>query len=67
MVIQGQVSYVCPEFERDFLCLYFSLSGYIRIGLVLAAWGAYETPAVFVPLYSVSIALDGNVASVYLV
>ncbi|XP_039987451.1 uncharacterized protein si:ch1073-145m9.1 [Xiphias gladius] len=36
-----------------------NIIGYIRIGLVLAAWGAYETPAVFVPLYSVSIALDG--------
>ncbi|XP_018556769.1 CDP-diacylglycerol--glycerol-3-phosphate 3-phosphatidyltransferase isoform X1 [Lates calcarifer] len=33
--------------------------GYIRIGLMFAAWGTYETPAVFVPLYSVSVALDG--------
>ncbi|XP_042343139.1 uncharacterized protein si:ch1073-145m9.1 isoform X2 [Plectropomus leopardus] len=33
--------------------------GYVRIGLVLAAWAAYETPAVFVCLYSLSIALDG--------
>lgn len=28
---------------------------------MFAAWGTYETPAVFVPLYSVSVALDGNV------
>ncbi|KAM8768529.1 uncharacterized protein AB9X84_022727 isoform 1-T1 [Acanthopagrus schlegelii] len=33
--------------------------GYIRIGLVLAAWAASETPALFVPLYSASTALDG--------
>ncbi|XP_040901530.1 uncharacterized protein si:ch1073-145m9.1 isoform X1 [Toxotes jaculatrix] len=36
-----------------------NIIGYIRIGLVLAAWAACETPAVFVPFYSVSIALDG--------
>uniref|UniRef100_A0A3B4VIE3 CDP-diacylglycerol--inositol 3-phosphatidyltransferase n=1 Tax=Seriola dumerili TaxID=41447 RepID=A0A3B4VIE3_SERDU len=36
-----------------------NIIGYIRIGLVFAAWRAFETPAVFVPLYSVSIALDG--------
>uniref|UniRef100_A0A3B4ZN97 Uncharacterized protein n=1 Tax=Stegastes partitus TaxID=144197 RepID=A0A3B4ZN97_9TELE len=33
--------------------------GYVRIGLVFAAWAAYDTPALFVALYSVSIALDG--------
>ncbi|KAM9318966.1 uncharacterized protein KZ484_023277 isoform 2-T2 [Pholidichthys leucotaenia] len=33
--------------------------GYIRIGLVFAAWAAHETPAVFVPLYLVCIVLDG--------
>uniref|UniRef100_A0A3Q1FXI6 Uncharacterized LOC110955868 n=1 Tax=Acanthochromis polyacanthus TaxID=80966 RepID=A0A3Q1FXI6_9TELE len=36
-----------------------NIVGYIRIGLVFAAWAAYNTPALFVPLYSVSIALDG--------
>ncbi|KAM9359104.1 uncharacterized protein ABDE67_002251 [Symphorus nematophorus] len=36
-----------------------NIIGYIRIGLVFAAWAAYETPSLFVPLYSVSIALDG--------
>lgn len=40
--------------------MYSSLSGYFRIGLVLAAWAACDTPAVFVSLYSVSIALDGK-------
>lgn len=46
--------------------LHVCLSGYIRIGLVFAAWAAHETPAVFVSLYSLSIALDGK-ASVHLV
>ncbi|XP_073347014.1 uncharacterized protein [Pagrus major] len=36
-----------------------NIIGYIRVGLVFAAWAAYETPAVFVPLYSASTALDG--------
>ncbi|XP_023145082.2 uncharacterized protein si:ch1073-145m9.1 isoform X2 [Amphiprion ocellaris] len=36
-----------------------NIVGYIRIGLVFAAWAAYDTPALFVLLYSVSIALDG--------
>ncbi|CAK6970335.1 CDP-diacylglycerol--inositol 3-phosphatidyltransferase [Scomber scombrus] len=36
-----------------------NIIGYFRIGLVLAAWAAFETPAVFVPLYSLSTALDG--------
>ncbi|XP_049432798.1 uncharacterized protein si:ch1073-145m9.1 isoform X1 [Epinephelus fuscoguttatus] len=36
-----------------------NIIGYIRIGLVLAAWAAFETPAVFVSLYSIFIALDG--------
>ncbi|XP_076590926.1 uncharacterized protein LOC143323147 [Chaetodon auriga] len=36
-----------------------NIIGYIRIGLVFAAWAVYETPAVFVSLYSVFIALDG--------
>lgn len=33
--------------------------GYIRIGLVFAAWAAREIPAVFVSLYSIYAALDG--------
>ncbi|XP_030299274.1 uncharacterized protein LOC115597481 [Sparus aurata] len=36
-----------------------NIIGYIRIGLVLAAWAASGTPALFVPLFSVSTALDG--------
>ncbi|XP_078022981.1 uncharacterized protein LOC117259843 isoform X1 [Epinephelus lanceolatus] len=36
-----------------------NIIGYIRIGLVLSAWAAFETPAVFVSLYSIFIALDG--------
>ncbi|KAF3847248.1 hypothetical protein F7725_020276, partial [Dissostichus mawsoni] len=32
---------------------------YFRIGLVFAAWAAHETPATFVLLYSIFIALDG--------
>lgn len=38
-------------------CLF---SGYVRIGLVLAAWAVSETPSVFVCLHSVFIALDGK-------
>ncbi|XP_042269639.1 CDP-diacylglycerol--glycerol-3-phosphate 3-phosphatidyltransferase isoform X1 [Thunnus maccoyii] len=36
-----------------------NIIGYFRIGLVFAAWAAYEIPAVFVLFYSISIALDG--------
>ncbi|XP_071374597.1 CDP-diacylglycerol--serine O-phosphatidyltransferase [Centroberyx affinis] len=36
-----------------------NIIGYIRIGLVFAAWLAYNRPAAFIPLYSISIALDG--------
>ncbi|XP_013889356.1 uncharacterized protein si:ch1073-145m9.1 isoform X2 [Austrofundulus limnaeus] len=33
--------------------------GYIRISLVFSAWTAWDTPAVFVLLYSVCMVLDG--------
>ncbi|XP_029922217.1 uncharacterized protein LOC115369686 [Myripristis murdjan] len=36
-----------------------NIIGYIRIGLLFAAWTSYKSPAAFTPLYSVSIALDG--------
>lgn len=36
-----------------------NIIGYFRIGLVFAAWAAHETPATFVLLYSIFIALDG--------
>ncbi|XP_028276296.1 uncharacterized protein LOC114445432 [Parambassis ranga] len=36
-----------------------NIVGYIRVSLVFAAWAAYETPAVFVPLYTASVVLDG--------
>ncbi|XP_029302343.1 uncharacterized protein LOC115017789 [Cottoperca gobio] len=36
-----------------------NIIGYFRIGLVFAAWATHETPAVFVFLYSIFIALDG--------
>ncbi|XP_030007400.1 uncharacterized protein LOC115431286 [Sphaeramia orbicularis] len=36
-----------------------NITGYIRLALVLAAWAAYETPSLFVPLYSSSVLLDG--------
>ncbi|XP_025754288.1 uncharacterized protein si:ch1073-145m9.1 isoform X2 [Oreochromis niloticus] len=35
-----------------------NIVGYIRIGLVFAAWAAYETPVVFLPLYSLCVSLD---------
>ncbi|XP_059186700.1 uncharacterized protein si:ch1073-145m9.1 [Centropristis striata] len=41
------------------LLLWPNIIGYIRIGLVFAAWAAYKTPAVFVCLYSIFIAFDG--------
>lgn len=44
-----------------------SFTGYFRLGLVFAAWAVYETPALFVPLYSVSTALDGNLPPVHLI
>ncbi|XP_041849922.1 uncharacterized protein si:ch1073-145m9.1 [Melanotaenia boesemani] len=36
-----------------------NIVGYIRISLVFASWLFYETPALFVPLYSVFTFLDG--------
>ncbi|XP_039478558.1 CDP-diacylglycerol--inositol 3-phosphatidyltransferase 1 [Oreochromis aureus] len=41
-----------------------NIVGYIRIGLVFAAWAAYETPVVFLPLYSLTSldAVDGWLA-----
>ncbi|XP_053278765.1 CDP-diacylglycerol--glycerol-3-phosphate 3-phosphatidyltransferase [Pleuronectes platessa] len=47
------------ETELHVLLYWPNIIGYIRIGLVFAAWAAYETPAAFVPLYAVFIALDG--------
>ncbi|XP_057207429.1 uncharacterized protein si:ch1073-145m9.1 isoform X2 [Triplophysa rosa] len=42
------------------VCLYVpNVIGYIRILLVLTAWIVYDDPARFVPLYVVSIILDG--------
>ncbi|KAA0702003.1 hypothetical protein E1301_Tti007828 [Triplophysa tibetana] len=42
------------------ICLYVpNVIGYIRILLVLTAWIVYDDPARFVPLYVVSIILDG--------
>ncbi|XP_011617280.1 uncharacterized protein [Takifugu rubripes] len=43
----------------EILLYWPNIIGYVRIGLVFAAWAASETPSVFVPLYSVFIALDG--------
>lgn len=40
--------------------MFFSLSGYIRFLLVFAAWGTYDTPALFVLIYLVFIVLDGK-------
>uniref|UniRef100_A0A673B8H5 CDP-diacylglycerol--inositol 3-phosphatidyltransferase n=2 Tax=Sphaeramia orbicularis TaxID=375764 RepID=A0A673B8H5_9TELE len=41
------------------LLYWANITGYIRLALVLAAWAAYETPSLFVPLYSSSVLLDG--------
>ncbi|KAG7479859.1 CDP-diacylglycerol-inositol 3-phosphatidyltransferase 1 [Solea senegalensis] len=43
----------------DVLLFWPNIIGYIRIALVFAAWTYFETPTLFVPLYSVSITLDG--------
>ncbi|XP_069022612.1 CDP-diacylglycerol--serine O-phosphatidyltransferase [Embiotoca jacksoni] len=49
----------CPEMRLRVLLYWPNVVGYVRLGLVLAAWAAFNTPAVFIPLYSVSAALDG--------
>ncbi|XP_029373228.1 uncharacterized protein LOC115052904 isoform X2 [Echeneis naucrates] len=36
-----------------------NIVGFFRVALVLAAWSTFRTPAVFVPLYAASVALDG--------
>ncbi|CAJ1065958.1 uncharacterized protein LOC109995351 [Xyrichtys novacula] len=36
-----------------------NIIGYIRICLVFFAWATYDSPALFISLYSISIALDG--------
>ncbi|KAG7218375.1 hypothetical protein INR49_008011 [Caranx melampygus] len=43
----------------DVLLYWPNVIGYIRIALVLCAWSASDSPAVFVALYSASVALDG--------
>ncbi|CAL8360133.1 unnamed protein product [Merluccius merluccius] len=44
---------------RDVLLYWPNIIGYVRIVLVLMSWVVFRRPAVFIPLYSVSIALDG--------
>ncbi|XP_040050511.1 uncharacterized protein LOC120829924 [Gasterosteus aculeatus] len=44
---------------RNVLLYWPNIIGYLRIGLVFAAWASWETPAVFIPLYSTHVALDG--------
>uniref|UniRef100_A0A1A8S3N0 CDP-diacylglycerol--inositol 3-phosphatidyltransferase n=1 Tax=Nothobranchius rachovii TaxID=451742 RepID=A0A1A8S3N0_9TELE len=36
-----------------------NIVGYIRISLVFAAWAAHQSPAAFVPLYTLASILDG--------
>lgn len=48
-----------PELGLHILLYWPNIVGYIRIVLLFAAWAVYHTPALFVPLYSLSVALDG--------
>ncbi|XP_071327959.1 CDP-diacylglycerol--serine O-phosphatidyltransferase [Trachinotus anak] len=48
-----------PDMGLRVLLYWPNVVGYARVGLVLAAWRCSGTPAVFVPLYSGSVALDG--------
>ncbi|XP_008306892.1 uncharacterized protein LOC103377748 isoform X2 [Cynoglossus semilaevis] len=43
----------------DVLLYWPNIIGYIRFLLVFAAWGTYDTPALFVLIYLVFIVLDG--------
>ncbi|KAL6115621.1 uncharacterized protein ACO6RY_00425 [Pungitius sinensis] len=44
---------------RNVLLYWPNIIGYMRIGLVFAAWASWETPGVFMALYSTHVALDG--------
>ncbi|KAM4628393.1 CDP-diacylglycerol--glycerol-3-phosphate 3-phosphatidyltransferase [Polymixia lowei] len=44
---------------REVLLYWPNIIGYIRIGLVLTAYAAFKRPTTFIPLYTISIALDG--------
>ncbi|XP_034557010.1 uncharacterized protein si:ch1073-145m9.1 [Notolabrus celidotus] len=45
--------------EQHILLYWPNIIGYMRIGLLLSAWAAHETPFLFIILYSISVALDG--------
>ncbi|KAM6987976.1 uncharacterized protein LKV04_010742 [Tautogolabrus adspersus] len=44
---------------QEVLLYWPNIVGYVRIGLLITAWAAYETPAFFISFYSIFIALDG--------
>nr|XP_015807547.1 uncharacterized protein si:ch1073-145m9.1 isoform X2 [Nothobranchius furzeri] len=44
---------------RKVMLFWPNIVGYIRISLVFAAWAAHQSPAAFVPLYTLASVLDG--------